>query len=145
MRLADFTAIWDYVGELQARIAQLEQYQEWAQPQIVTHGEDRIRIVQLEQLLRDVRPWMGEAPYALADRIDAVLTSETSANPCHAAGGKLDPIRLAAMHHGIRFEFKSEKDAMTLLLMLIRDGKVSVTDALQCFVFEGSQHTSEVK
>jgi len=77
VRLADFTAIWDYVGELQARIAQLEQYQEWAQPQIVTHGEDRIRIVQLEQLLRDVRPWMGEAPYALADRIDAVLTAET--------------------------------------------------------------------
>jgi hypothetical protein len=35
------------------------------------------RVAQLEQLLRDVRPWMGEAPYALADRIDAVLTAET--------------------------------------------------------------------
>lgn len=52
--------------------------------------------------------------------------------------GKLDPIRLAAMHHGVRFELKSEKDAITLLLMLVRDGQVSVTDALECFVFDGN-------
>jgi hypothetical protein len=55
--------------------------------------------------------------------------------------GNLDSFSLAAMHHGIRFEFKSEKDTMTLLLMLVRDGKVSVTDALKCFTFDrGADH-----
>lgn len=48
----------------------------------------------------------------------------------------LDLIPLEALHKGTRFELKSEKDAITLLLMLVRDGSVSVTDALECFIFE---------
>ena len=49
----------------------------------------------------------------------------------------LDTIPLAALHHGVRFELKNEKDAMTLLLILVRDRMVSVTDALECFKFDG--------
>jgi len=49
---------------------------------------------------------------------------------------KLDTIPLAAMHHGRRFEIRSEKDAITLLLMLVRDGKVTVDQALECFQFD---------
>lgn len=48
----------------------------------------------------------------------------------------LDTFALAVMTKGMRFEIKSEKDAITLLLMLVRDGSVSVTSALECFTFE---------
>jgi hypothetical protein len=52
---------------------------------------------------------------------------------------ELDTISLAAMHHGMRFELRSEKDAMTLLLMLVRNGKVTVDQALQCFHFDAAE------
>jgi len=48
----------------------------------------------------------------------------------------LDPIPLAAMHKGVRFEIKSEKDAMRLLLLNVQAGYVSVEDALKCFIFD---------
>jgi hypothetical protein len=54
---------------------------------------------------------------------------------------ELDTIPLASLHHGVRFELRSEKDAMTLLLMLVRDGKVTVSEALECFKFDtGVKH-----
>jgi hypothetical protein len=43
---------------------------------------------------------------------------------------------LAAMHHGQRFKLATEKDAMRLLLIAVRDGAVSVDQALSCFTFD---------
>jgi hypothetical protein len=61
-----------------------EQYASYREAAGASIGADLNRqaieqILVLEQLLRDVRPWMGEAPYALADRIDALLG--TTAKP----------------------------------------------------------------
>jgi hypothetical protein len=69
-----WSADWDH---LNARIATLEA----ENARLLADVNQDEGYERLKQLLRDVRPWMGDAPYALADRIDAVLTAETPDDP----------------------------------------------------------------
>lgn len=47
-----------------------------------------------------------------------------------------DNFPLAVQHKGFRFKVKSERDAMQLLLIMVRDGVCSVDKAMECLVFD---------
>lgn len=49
---------------------------------------------------------------------------------------EIDKFALGVQHKGVRFEIASERDAMRLLLTMVRDGVCSVEDAMGCIRFD---------
>jgi hypothetical protein len=56
-----------------------------------------------------------------------------------------DSFPLGVQHRGIRFHLGSDKDALRLLLTMVRDGVATVEQAMDCIKFEErpTQETSE--